>query len=127
MLHISRALCRAQCKVIILTAVMSRPQPTQFFKYCPSNSNDVAEIHMGQKQERRPSRLERGRNPLPFQIELVAVCIDEIELRLASKCENYFRKAVFGNYIILINKYDYFTRRSLEANICCLANSNIYF
>ena len=66
---------QSQNEIVVLGAVVSGPKPTNCFCSLSIHHEQVAKIHAGQEQRRRPGGLEDGQLSIPMLIHIILVRI----------------------------------------------------
>ena len=90
--------------------------PTSMTSGAPG-ADDVAEIHVGEKEGRRPVRLElRGVTPA-IRVDLVVVAVDEVRVGVVRVVEGEFGEAVGRDQVVVVEEGDDLTARQRQRGV----------
>jgi hypothetical protein len=100
-----RALDDAQEQVVILRAIILRPEAADLIDQRAADDNEVADVIVGEKEVGRPIRLQQGRVESVLG-ELVFIAVDEIRFGLRLQQLRGVKERIGFEQIVVIEQRD---------------------
>ena len=91
---------------MVLTAFVAKPHAPEAPPERGSHAERLPRIHVGQQHLGREIRLEMRMRPPPLGVDLVAVGVEQVRLRMLGHVEGQLRQGVRRQYVIMVQQHD---------------------
>src|SRR5258707_8231910 len=117
----------SQHEVEVLNAIVSAVETTNQLCNAAPYHQKMADIHDAAEQDGRPIRLVKGFRWPPFDIDLVLVTIEHVDVGPLVQTAYISQKSIWGQGIIMVEHCDELATRHGQRRVTCGGDTAIVF